>query len=83
MVRADDLIEVHVGALGKIRIVPQGPAQPEQRRRVIVSQAGDRYRRVGDAGVAQLHIGAVIGDAVHLQPAVQPHMAGIVEPYTV
>ena len=83
MVRADDLIKVHVGALGKIRIMPQGPAQPEQRRRVIVSQAGDRYRRVGDAGVAQLHIGAVVGDAAHLQPAVQPHMAGIIEPYAV
>ena len=63
--------------------MPQGPAQPEQCRRVIVSQAGDGYCRVGDAGVAQLHIGTVIGDAVHLRLAIQAHMAGIVEPYTV
>ena len=83
MVRADDLIKVHVGAFGEIRIMPQGPAQPEQCRRVIVSQAGDGYCRVGDAGVAQLHIGAVVGDAVRLRRTVQPQMAGIVEPYAV
>ena len=43
--------------------MPQGPAQPEQRRRVIVSQAGDRYRRVGDAG-ARLHTGRSRNDQV-------------------
>ena len=83
MVRADDLVKVHISALGEILIEPQLATQPEQCLRVEILQVLHGHCRMWDAGVAQLHIGAIIGRAVHLRLAIQAHVAGIVEPHTV
>ena len=83
MVRADDLVKIHVSALGEILIEPQLTTQPEQCLRVEILQILHGHCRMWDAGVSQLHIGAIIGRAVHLRLAIQAHVAGIVEPHTV
>ena len=55
----------------------------EQRRLIAAPQARHGHRRVGDARVAQLQIGIVVGAAIHLRPAVQADMAGVVEPHPI
>ena len=75
-----DLVEVHIGTLGKDLVPPNGPAQLPQLVFVRLAQSGVWHHGVGDAGISQLHIGADVCHAVCLHRAIQSYGGGVVQP---
>ncbi len=77
---SNDFVEIHIGALGEISVPADLPAQLPQLVfvRFLQSPVGDH--RMGNAGIAQLHIGAGIAHAVDFHRGIQFYRGGIVEP---
>ncbi|MPM85020.1 hypothetical protein SDC9_132097 [bioreactor metagenome] len=79
-VLAGDLIEVHVGPLGKGGMMPHGTAQLPQLALVRVPQVPVGDHGVGQARVPQLYIGAGIPEAAHLDGVLKLDGGGVVQP---
>ena len=80
MIRPDDLVEIHVGPLGIALEEPQLPPQLPQLLPVTVRQPRHLHGNVGQAGIAQFHIGRGVDRAADVGGGIQSDDAGIVQP---
>ena len=78
MILSDNFEEIHIGALGEFFVIPHLPSQRKQliSRDLLKLRHGDY--RMGNAGIAQFHIVALIYLTVHFDISALHH-AGIIQ----